>query len=86
VYEEFDAVSSPPHPAVSPGEVVLKTHQAMRRVNDERGVDRRYGRLLFGRFRGLGLVNLGAEASMSMVQSGSQMVMLLRASSTTWPR
>src|SRR4030095_15694392 len=51
VCEEFDGGSSPPDPVVSPGEVVLKTYQAMRRLNDNRGVDRRYGRLLFGRFR-----------------------------------
>jgi SAM-dependent methyltransferase len=80
VCEEFDAVSSPPDPAVSPGEVVLKTHQAMGRLNDERGVDRRCGRLLFGRFRAMGLVDLGAEGAMSMVQPGSQMALLLRAS------
>jgi 2-polyprenyl-3-methyl-5-hydroxy-6-metoxy-1,4-benzoquinol methylase len=80
VCEEFDAVSSPPDPAVSPGEVVLKMHQAMGRLNDERGVDRRCGRLLFGRLRALGLVNLGAEAHMSMVQPASQLATLLRAS------
>ena len=80
VCEEFDAVSSPPDPAVSPGEVVLKTHQAMGRLNDDRGVDRRCGRLLFGRFRALGLVDLGAEAGMSMVQPGSKLATLLRAS------
>ena len=44
VCEEFDSGSSPPDPTVSPGEVVLKTHEAMRRLNDTRGVDRRYGR------------------------------------------
>jgi SAM-dependent methyltransferase len=80
VCEEFDAVSSPPDPAVSPGEVLLKTHQAMGRLNDERGVDRRCGRLLFGRLRALGLVNLGAAAHMSIVQPGSQMARLLGAS------
>jgi SAM-dependent methyltransferase len=80
VCEEFDSVSSPPNPAVSPGEVVLKTHEAMGRLNDERGVDRRFGRLLFGRFRSLGLVDLGAEGRMSMVQPGSPFTRLLRAS------
>src|SRR4029453_11978782 len=72
VCEEFDSGSSPPDPAVSPGEVVLKTHEAMRRLNDTRAVDRRYGRLLFGRFRALGLASRGAEAHMSMVQPESQ--------------
>jgi len=80
VCEEFDGGSSPPDPAVSPGEVVLKTHQAMRRLSDERGIDRRCGRLLFGRFRALGLVGVGAEAHLSMVQRQSQIAALLRAS------
>jgi SAM-dependent methyltransferase len=80
VCEEFDAVSSPPNQAVSPGEVVLKTHDAMGRLNDERGVDRRYGRRLFGLFRALGLAGLGAEAHLSMVQPESQFATLLRAS------
>jgi len=78
--EEFDAASSPPDPVVSPGEVLLKTHTAMGRLNDARGIDRRYGRLLFGRFRALGLVSLGAEAQMSMVQTASPLASLLRAS------
>jgi SAM-dependent methyltransferase len=80
VCEEFDSVSAPPNPAVCPGEVVLKTHNAMGRLNDERGVDRRCGRLLFGRFRALGLTALGAEGHMSMVQPESQIATLLRAS------
>jgi SAM-dependent methyltransferase len=80
VCEEFDSASSPPDPAVSPGEVVLKTHEAMGRLNDERGVDRRFGRLLFGRFRALGLVDLGAEGRISMVRPGSPFARLLRAS------
>lgn len=80
VCEEFDGGSSPPDPAVSPGEVVLKTHEAMRRLNDKRGVNGRYGRLLFGRFRALGLDAVGADAHMSMVQPESQIATLLRAS------
>lgn len=80
VCEEFDGGSSPPDPTVSPGEVVLKTHEAMRRLNEKRGVDRRYGRLLFGRFRALGLAGVGAHAYMSMVQPESPIATLLRAS------
>jgi SAM-dependent methyltransferase len=80
VCEEFDGGSSPPDPAVSPGEVVLKTHEAMRRLNEERGVDGRYGRLLFGRLRALGLADVGADAQMSMVRPESQIATLLRAS------
>ena len=80
VCEEFDAVSAAPDPAVSPGEVVLKAHHAMARLNDARRVDRRYGRLLLGRFRALGLTGLGAEAHLSMVQPESPLATLLRAS------
>jgi len=80
ICEEFDAVSADPDAIVSPGEVSLKTHRAMDRLSVDRGLDRRYGRLLFGRLRGLGLVDVGAEAHMSMVQAGSSMARLLRAS------
>jgi SAM-dependent methyltransferase len=80
VCEEFDGESAAPDAAVSPGEVVMKTHDAMRRISDDRRVDRRYGRLLFGRFRSLGLADVGAEAHMTMVHAGSPIATLLRAS------
>ena len=80
VCEEFDAASASPNPDVSPGEILLMTQLAMGRLNDERGVDRRFGRLLYGRFRALDLVDLGAEAYMSMVQPQSPIAALLRAS------
>jgi SAM-dependent methyltransferase len=80
VCEEFDSGSIPPDPAISPGEVVLKTHHAMGRLNEARGVDRRCGRLLFERFRALGLAEVGAEGHMYMVQPDSQVAALLRAS------
>ena len=77
--EEFDSHSVPPDPSVSPGEVLLKTHMAMARLMADRGFERRYGRLLFGRLRALGLTEVGAEARMFMVQSGSAGAALLRA-------
>jgi SAM-dependent methyltransferase len=80
VCEEFDGLSAPPDPAASPGEAVLRMHDAMRRLNRDRHVDPRCGRLLFGRFRALGLADLGAEAHMCMVQAGSPFTTLLRAS------
>ena len=80
VCEEFDSLSAPPDSAVSPGEVLLRTHVAMGRLSADNRVDQRYGRLLYGRFRALGLVSLGAEARMSMVQCGSPGAALLRAS------
>src|SRR5262245_21609319 len=72
VCEEFDSESSPPDPAISPGEVVLRTREAMGRVSDASGVDRRCGRRLFGRFRALGLADLGAEGHLYMVQPGDR--------------
>jgi len=80
VCEEFDRVSVPPDPAVFAGEIDLKTHAAMGRLHDDQGVASRCGRLLFGRLRGMGLIALGAEARLVMVQSGSWSTTLLRAS------
>ena len=80
VCEDFDRVSAPPNPTVSPGEVVLKTHEAMGRVHLDQGVAPQYGRLLFGRLREMGLMGLGGEARLVMVQSGSWSARLLRAS------
>jgi SAM-dependent methyltransferase len=78
--EEFDGLSVPPDPDASPGEIVLKTHDAMRRLNRDRLVDGRCGRLLFERFRALRLADLGAEGHMCMIQAGSAFAALLRAS------
>ena len=77
--EEFDSHSVPPDPIVSPGEILLKTHIAMGRLMAERGFERRYGRLLFGRLRAQGLISVGAEGRMFMVRCGSPGVSLVRA-------
>ena len=79
VAEEFDSGSAPPDPAAYPGEVLLKTYAAIPRALACRGVDRRYGRLLFGRFRDLGLASVGAEARTFMVHGGSPGSALVRA-------
>lgn len=79
VDEEFDAVSMLPDPSVSPGEVIMKTHIAMGRFMDDRGVDRGFARRLFGRLRAHGLVNVAAEARIFMWHSGSPGVSLVRA-------
>jgi SAM-dependent methyltransferase len=78
--EEFDALSMLPNSAANPGEVLLKTHVAMRQVMKDHGVDDGYfARQLFSRLRAHGLVDVAAEASMFMWQSGSRGVSLLRA-------
>jgi SAM-dependent methyltransferase len=80
VAEEFDGLSLPADSTINPAEVVLKTYQAMQRLNQDRNVDGRYGRLLFGRFRDLGLQQASAEGRIFMVQKGSAAARLLRAS------
>jgi SAM-dependent methyltransferase len=78
--EEFDAFSMLPNSAANPGEVLLKTHIAMRQVMKDHGVDDGYfARRLFSRLRAHGLVDVAAEASMFIWQSGSRGVSLLRA-------
>jgi len=77
--EEFDSVSLPGDPVLSPGEIQLKTQKALFRVVEERGVDRRWGRLLYGRMRALGLVDVRAEAHLSMWSGGSAGASLARA-------
>jgi SAM-dependent methyltransferase len=79
VEEEYDSASMPADPAVSPSEVLLKTQLAMMRLLEDRGVNRRFGRLLFGRLRAYGLVNVGAEARIFMWASGSPGTAIVRA-------
>ncbi len=78
VDEEFDSsidlVSS-----ANPGEVYTKTYLAMGRTMDSRGVDRNFGRRLFGRLRAHGLVDVNAEGRTFMWHSGSPGVSLMRS-------
>jgi SAM-dependent methyltransferase len=76
--EEYDSASMPPDPAVSPGEVLLRTHVAMMKLFEDAGVNRRYGRLLFARLRARGLTNVAAEARVFMFGRGSPGVSMLR--------
>jgi SAM-dependent methyltransferase len=79
VDEEYDSSSMPPDPAASPGEVLLQTQVAMMRLMDDGGVDRLYGRRLFGRLRAHGLVSISGEARAFMWQRGSPGAALVRA-------
>jgi SAM-dependent methyltransferase len=76
VLEEFDSLSIVPDPAVNPGEEVLKIRVAFERLLTARGVDLRYGRLLPQRLRAHGLVNVGAEASLTMWGAATSMLKL----------
>jgi SAM-dependent methyltransferase len=79
VIEEYDSASMPPDPKVSPGEILLHAHLAMMRLFEDGGVNRRYGRLLFGRLRAHGLNDVGAEGRVFMLQCGSSGASMLRA-------
>ena len=78
VDEELDSASVLPDPAAFPGEVCLKTQLAVMRWLQDRGVERRFGRLLYGRLRAHGLVQVGAEGRLFMWRGGSSDVSLMR--------
>jgi SAM-dependent methyltransferase len=78
VDEEFDPSVSP-DPTVNPEEVLLKTHVAMTRVMKSRGVDRGFGRRLFGQLRARGLKDVTAEGRTFMWEGGSPGASLLRS-------
>jgi SAM-dependent methyltransferase len=78
VDEEFDSVSLLPDPTVSPGEVSLSTQLAVMRMLQDCSVERRFGRLLYGRLRAHGLVEVGAEGRLFMWRGGSSDVSLMR--------
>ena len=79
VDEDFDSASLLPDPTVNPSEVILKTQVALMRMLQDRGVERRFGRLLYGRLRAHGLVEVGAEGRLFMWQNGSAGASLMRA-------
>jgi ubiquinone/menaquinone biosynthesis C-methylase UbiE len=79
VMEEYDSCSMLPDPEVSPDEVFLPTHAAMMRLLEERGVNRRYGRLLAGLLRRRGLNSVGAEAQLFMWQQESPGIPMMQA-------
>src|SRR5215471_1162710 len=74
--EEFD---SPADPSLGSGEVLLKTQDAFARHLVSGGVERRFGRRLFGLLQSHGLVEVAAEANLSMWKSGSAGVSFMRA-------
>lgn len=74
--EEFDSLSVMPDPAINPGEEVLRLRVALEQLLSARGVDLRYGRLLPQRLRANGLVNIGAEAKLTIWGAGTTMMKL----------
>jgi hypothetical protein len=76
--EEYDSCSMVPDPLASPGEVFLEAHSAMFGFLEDGGVDRRYGRRLFGLLRAHGLDSVGAEGRAFMMGPASTGAALLR--------
>lgn len=80
VIEEFDDLSILPDSSINPGEEELQVRRAFQHVLARRGVELRYGRLLPQKLRELGLVNIGAEASVSIWKGHSAGTRLLKLS------
>jgi hypothetical protein len=66
VIEDFDVLSMVPDANANPPEGQLVTADAMRRFMNRGGVDGRFGRTLYGRFRALGLEEVSAEGRLVM--------------------
>jgi SAM-dependent methyltransferase len=77
--EEYDSLSMPAAPALCPSEAQLRTHFAMMELLEDHGVDRLYGRLLYGVLHSHGLVSVDAEGRVLMLRHGSPGVLMLRA-------
>lgn len=79
VCEEFDSLSMPADPVRHPHERALKAWAALQAVMAARGADTRYGRDLAARMDALGLVEVRAEARLSLWRGGSTGARLQRA-------
>lgn len=77
--EEFDSLSIRSNEVVNPAEPAFKTYVALQNVMMDRGADLRFGRLLAGRLRALGMAEVAAEGRIFMWQGGSPGADLLRA-------
>jgi SAM-dependent methyltransferase len=78
VIEDFDAMSMPADPAVSPAESYLAAFDAIRAYFARGGADSRFGRTLYGRFRGLGLGSVSAEGRVVMFDGSNDGAALMR--------
>ena len=66
VVEDFDAASVLPEPGVNEQERRIETAEALRAYMIRGGVDPRFGRSLYGRFKALGLTDVSAEGHVTM--------------------
>jgi ubiquinone/menaquinone biosynthesis C-methylase UbiE len=80
VVEEFDAMSILSNSNINPGEEDLRILRACYQVLMARGVEMRYGRFLPQQLCAQGLVNVGAEASVSIWRGHSAGTSLFKLS------
>lgn len=66
VIEDFDTASVQPDVAANPREARIETAEALRLFMIRGGVDARFGRSLYGRFKGLGLTEVSTEGRVMM--------------------
>lgn len=66
VIEDFDTATVLPDPGVNPREQRSETAEALRAFMMRGGVDPRFGRSLYGRFKALGLAEVSAEGRATM--------------------
>jgi SAM-dependent methyltransferase len=66
VIEDFDATAILPDPGANERERRIETAEAFRAYMMRIGVDGRFGRSLYGRFKGLGLSNVSMEGRVMM--------------------
>jgi SAM-dependent methyltransferase len=77
--EEFDSLSIRSDPLANPVETSFKTFDVMYQVMASRGVELRYGRLLAGQMRELGLAEIAAEGRSFMWRGHSTAAEMFRA-------
>jgi SAM-dependent methyltransferase len=77
--EEFDVLSMPTDAGINPRETSLHSISALNRVLEDRGVELRSGRFLYGRLRALGLAEVGAQGRLSAGGGGSVVAKLVRS-------
>jgi SAM-dependent methyltransferase len=79
VAEEFDSVSLLPAPDQCPSETRVDTQIALLKLLEDHGVNRLYGRQLYGALRSHGLANVDSEGRVVMLRHGSAGESMLRA-------
>ena len=78
VIEDFDTLSVPPDPDANPSEVRIAASDAMRSYMVGGGVDPRFGRTLYGRFKALGLGEVRSEGRVMMWDAANGGAELMR--------